>query len=593
MIILGVLAALSEGLSISLFIPLVQDQMGTKTAGAAGRLAQIFQGIPSEHRLLWIGFSILLCMVLKNVLSYSYSLLFHSVNASIGHRIRCGILHQLLGVDQSYYDTHDSGKLLNTLATETWRVTSALTVLASVIINICMTLIFGILLLLISWKLTLITVCFLLLISQIIQRLTRQMKRVSVQATATNEVLTQRMIEMLGGLQLIRAFGRESYEQHRFDLASGALSKAFFKLDRISALVHPVSEVLTVSLLVGILLAVAMRAPEQMALSMTFLVLLYRLQPRVKQLDADRVTLDSLSASVEEVRSLLDESDKPYLRGGSRVLTSIEKGITFEDVFFQYDSRKSAALSQVNCSINMGETTAFVGPSGAGKSSLISLICRFYDPSSGRLLIDGVPLPELNLAWWRSQIAVVSQQVYLFNASVAENIAYGKLDATREEIVEAARKAHAVEFIEKLPNGFETILGDQGIRLSGGQRQRLALARAFIRDPEILILDEATNSLDLISEAVVQDALAQFGRNRTVLIVAHRISTIEHADKIVVLDSGRAIESGTVPQLLAAGGLFSRFYALQLRSQHSGVQLPVERMASRSTTFDKIPNWAL
>ena len=196
------------------------------------------------------------------------------------------------------------------------------------------------------------------------------------------------------------------------------------------------------------------------------------------------------------------------------------------------------------------------------------------------------------MAWWRSQIAVVSQQVYLFNASVAENIAYGKLDATREEIVEAARKAHAVEFIEKLPNGFETILGDQGIRLSGGQRQRLALARAFIRDPEILILDEATNSLDLISEGVVQDALAQFGRNRTVLIVAHRISTIEHADKIVVLDSGRVIESGTVTQLLAAGGLFSRFYALQLRSQHSGVQLPVERMAWRSTTSGKIPNWA-
>ena len=322
---------------------------------------------------------------------------------------------------------------------------------------------------------------------------------------------------------------------------------------------------------------------------MTFLVLLYRLQPRVKQFDADRVTLDGLSASVEEVRNLLDESDKPYLRSGSRVPASIEKGITFENVFFQYDSRKSAALSQVNCSINIGETTALVGPSGAGKSSMISLICRFYDPSSGRLLIDGVPLPELNLAWWRSQIAVVSQQVYLFNASVAENIAYGKLDATREEIVEAARKAHAVEFIEKLPNGFETILGDQGIRLSGGQRQRLALARAFIRDPEILILDEATNSLDLISEGVVQDALAQFGRNRTVLIVAHRISTIEHADKIVVLDSGRVIESGTVPQLLAAGGLFSRFYALQLRSQHSGVQLPVERMASRSTTFDKSP----
>jgi subfamily B ATP-binding cassette protein MsbA len=201
------------------------------------------------------------------------------------------------------------------------------------------------------------------------------------------------------------------------------------------------------------------------------------------------------------------------------------------------------------------------------------LICRFYDPSSGRLLIDGVALPEIDLAWWRNQIAVVSQEVYLFNASVVENITYGKLDATREEVVEAARKAHALEFIQELPNGFETILGDQGTRLSGGQRQRLALARAFIRDPQILILDEATNSLDLISEGVVQDALEQFGQNRTVLIVAHRISTIEHADKIIVLDSGRVVESGTVAQLSAADGLFSRFYALQLRNRHSGQEL--------------------
>jgi ATP-binding cassette, subfamily B, bacterial MsbA len=573
MIILGVLAALSDGLSISLFIPLVQDQMGTQTAGATGRLAALFQGIPTEHRLLWIGFSIFVCMVLKNVLSYSYSLLFQSVNSSIGHRLRCGILRQLLSVSQSYLDTHDSGKLLNALATETWRVSAACTVLASVIISVCMTLIFSILLLLISWKLTLITGCLVLLISQIIQHLTRQGKRISAQATAANADLTQRMIETLDGMHLIRAYGRESHEQHRFDVASREVSKAFFKLDRISGLVHPLSEVLIVALLLGILLATVTLAPGQMAVSLTFLVLLYRLQPRLKQFDADKVALDALSGSVEEVRSLLDESDKPYLRSGARVLASIEKGIIFENVSLHYDSGKGAALKQVSCSINIGETTAFVGPSGAGKSSLISLICRFYDPSSGHLLIDGVPLPEFNLAWWRNQIAVVSQEVFLFNASVAKNITYGKLDATREELLEAARKAHAMEFIEELPDGLETILGDRGIRLSGGQRQRLALARAFIREPQILILDEATNSLDLISEGVVQDALEQFGRNRTVLIVAHRISTIEHADKIIVLDSGSVVEDGTVTQLLAAGGLFSRFYALQLRNKHSGEEL--------------------
>jgi ATP-binding cassette, subfamily B, bacterial MsbA len=572
-IMLGVLAALSEGLSISLFVPLAQDQMGTQTAGITGRLAGLFRGIPPEHRLLWIGFSIFLCMVLKNILSFSYYLLFQSVKASIGHRIRCGILKQLLSVHQSYLDTHDSGKLLNALATETWRVSDACTVLASVIINLCMTLIFSVLLLLLSWKLTLITGCLLLLISQIIRQVTRQGKQISAQATAANADLARRMLETLDGMQLVRAFGRESHELHRFDVASREVSKAYFRLDRIFALVQPLSEVLTVALLLCILLATAIWAPGQMAVSLTFLILLYRLQPRIKQFEADRVALDGLSASVEEVRSLLDESDKPYLRSGARVPASIEKGITFENVSLHYDSGKGAALEQVNCSIKFGETTAFVGPSGAGKSSLIKLICRSYDPSSGRLLIDGVPLPELNLAWWRNQIAIVSQEVYLFNASLAENITYGKLDATREELVEAARKAHAMEFIEQLPEGFETILGDRGVRLSGGQRQRLALARAFIRDPQILILDEATNSLDLISEGVVQDALEQFGRNRTVLIIAHRISTIEHADNIIVLDQGRIVERGTVRQLLTGDGLFSRFYALQLRHGHSGEEL--------------------
>jgi ATP-binding cassette, subfamily B, bacterial MsbA len=581
MIALGVLAALSEGLSISLFIPLVLGQMGGQTGGGNGRLNAFFQGIPSEQRFLWIGLSIFLFMVLKNVLIYSYTLLFQSVNASIGHRLRCAILHQLLSVGQSYLDTHDSGKMLNTLATETWRVSSACTVLAGMVINLCMTLIFTILLFLISWKLMLVTGCALLVISQLIRRLTRQGKRLSAQATAANGELTQRMLETLDGLQLVRAFGREGHELQRFEVASRAVSKAFFRLDRISGLVHPLSEVLTVSLLLGILLVVAMATPGQMAVSLTFLVLLYRLQPRVKQLDVDRVALDSYSASVEDVRSLLDESNKPYLRSGPRVPASIEKGITFENVSLQYDSEKSAALKQVSCSINVGETTAFVGPSGAGKSTLISLICRFYDPSAGRLLVDGVPLPELNLEWWRTRIAVVSQEIYLFNASVAENIRYGKLDATPEELVEAACKAHAMEFIEELPEGFETILGDRGVRLSGGQRQRLALARAFIRDPQILILDEATNSLDLISEGVVQDALEEFGRNRTVLIIAHRISTIEHADKVIVLDSGRVVESGTFTQLLAAEGLFSRFYALQMRNRHAGQELRVDAVPAQ------------
>lgn len=581
MIVLGVLAALSEGLSISLFIPLIQNQVGAGGAGVMGKISTLFQGIPVEMRLLWIGLSILLCLVLKNVLSYSYSLLFQQVNASISHRLRCGILHQLLSVSQSYFDTHDFGRLLNTLGNDTWRVSSAFTVLAGVIINVCMALTLSLLLLVISWKLTLITGSLLLLISQIVQLIGRCIKRLSGQATAANANLSQRTLETFHGLRLIRAFGRESHEQNRFDEASRQVSKIFLRMERVSALVHPVSEVLAASLLLGILVVMTMHTPGQMAASVTFLILLYRLQPRIKQLDADRVTLNSFSASVDEVRCLLDVTDKPYLRSGARVPAAIEKGIIFEDVSLHYGSETRAALEKVTCSIKTGETTALVGPSGAGKSSLISLICRFYDPSSGRVLVDGTPLPQLDLAWWRNQIAVVSQDIFLFNASVAENITYGKLDATREELFEAARKAHALEFIEDLPDGFETVLGDSGVRLSGGQRQRLALARAFIRDPKILILDEATNSLDVISEKVIQDALEQFGCGRTVLIIAHRISTIEHADNVIVLDVGRVVESGSVRQLLTRDGLFSRFYALQMQKRHSGEKVGTHALSGQ------------
>jgi ATP-binding cassette, subfamily B, bacterial MsbA len=570
MIGLGILAALSEGVSISLFIPLIQNQMGTVDSGLVGKISLLFQRIPADTRLLWIGLSILLCVVLKNILSYTYSLLFLKVNASISHRLRCGVLHQVLSMSQSYLDTHGSGRLLNTLGTDTWRVSSAFTVLTGAIINVCLALTLSLLLLLISWKLTLIAGGLLLLISQVVQLLSRSIKQLSRQATSANANLSQRMLETFHGLRLIRAFGRESHEQNRFEEASLQVSKIFLRMEKVSILVNPLSEIFAASLLLGILLAMTMHTPGQLAASVTFLILLYRLQPRIRQLDADRVALNAFSASVEEVGSFLDKTDKPYLHSGARMPASIEKAVVFENVSFHYGSEENAGLENVSCSIAIGETTALVGPSGAGKSSMISLICRFYDPSSGRVLIDGIPLPQLDLAWWRSQMALVSQDPFLFNASVAENIAYGKLDATREEVLEAARKANALRFIEDLPNGFETVLGDWGLRLSGGQRQRLALARAFIRDPKILILDEATNSLDLISEKVIQDALEEFGRSRTVLIVAHRISTIEHADQVIVLDAGKVVESGSVTQLLSNGGLFSRFYALQLRKTKVG-----------------------
>lgn len=567
MLILGLLTAISEGLSISLLIPLLQSHLGMASSGLSRMLAAPFRGIPADQRMVWIGFAMLACLLIKNVLTYTYGRMLQHVNASIGHRLRCGLLQQVLTVDQSYLDSHDSGKMLNTLGTEVWRVTSAFALLASFAINACMTVILTSLLALISWKLTLLAGFFLAIISKVLTRLRRRVKSLSREATAANVNLYQRMVEVFQGSRLIRAFGRESYEQERFDSASQRVADASLKISNISELLRPVSEMLTAPLLLAVFVIPAMQQRGEIAASVAFLVLLFRLQPRVKQFDVDRLQLDALSGPIEEVKALADTSDKSYLLSGTRELGLFREGIAFRNVFFTYESGKTAALNDVNLYIRAGETTALVGPSGAGKSTLINLICRFYDPSAGGLLVDGVPLTGLNLEWWRKQIAVVSQDIHLFNTTVRENILYGKLEASQAELLDATRRAHALKFIEDLPDGFETVLGDRGIRLSGGQRQRLALARAFIRNPQILILDEATNSLDLISEELVHDALEEFGYDRTVIIIAHRISTIESAEKIIVLEAGRVAESGSVQNLLSNNGLFSRLYSLQLKKR--------------------------
>jgi len=565
LIILGLLTAISEGLSITLIIPLIQSQTGTGSNEIASRLSDLFSIFPEDQRLFWISASLLACILLKNALSYAYNLFFQWTNGTIGHRLRSRILRQLLSVGQSYLDSHDSGALLNTLGGETWRVTAAFSIFASSIINVCMTVILTVILLVISWKLTLATGVFLIAISLLLRLLTRRVKALGERATAANATISQRMIETVNGLRVVRAFGREDYEQSRFDRASLSVRDAFFSVDRVSGLVRPLSEVLIAPILLGVLVVTMTYDPGDFAISLVFLLFLYRLQPRIKQLDSDRVNLLALAAPIDSVRTLIADDDKPFVRGGTRTLPRLDGSILLRDVSLNYASTPRPALDRVTLEIELGKTTAFVGPSGAGKSSLISLLCRFYDPTAGTILLNGHALAEHDLRWWRSQIALVSQDVHLFNTTIGENIAYGKADATRDEVREAARRAHALEFIDQLPQGMETSIGDHGVRLSGGQRQRLALARAFVRNPQILILDEATNSLDVLSEQLIQDALIEFQRDRTVLVIAHRMSTVEHADKVVVLENGRVLESGSVAELLASGGLFARFHALQLR----------------------------
>ena len=567
-IVLGVLSALAEGVGISLFIPLLQGTSSSQTAlfngqsGLVGSLGQLFASIPPDRRLAIVAACIFGSILLKTILGLAHSVLSSWLDAHIGHRLRAGIFEQLLSVSYSFIQQDQGGKLLNTLSTETWRVGSALFTLIGLITTSCTLLVYLVLLFLISWQFTLLVGATMLLISLLVKQITRRVERLGRTATESNAQLAERMLHGLWGMKLIRTFGREPYELERFNTASQRVRDTFFKMGLVGATVNPIYEVLTAGLLVLILMGAA-RQPQNLSVILVFIFILYRLQPQIKAVDQMRVTLLSATAGVEDVMSLLSPNNKPYLKSGTIAHRALSQGIEFRDVSFTYNQRDKAALDEVSIHIPAGKTTALVGPSGAGKSTIIDLILRFYDPSSGAVLIDGEPLPHLDLTSWREHIAVVSQDVHIFSASIAENIAYGRLGATREEIIQAARQADAHDFITQLPQGYETLVGDQGVRLSGGQKQRVTLARAIVRDPQLLILDEATNSLDSISENLIQDALDRLSGTRTIVIVAHRLATIERADHIVVLEEGRVREEGQFQVLVESNGLFARLYELQ------------------------------
>jgi subfamily B ATP-binding cassette protein MsbA len=300
----------------------------------------------------------------------------------------------------------------------------------------------------------------------------------------------------------------------------------------------------------------------QTASLLTFLFILFRLVPALHEINGSRAAASGLWGSLNNIRELLETKNKPYLQNGHRSFPGLRQAITFKSVDFGYDSQQFV-LNDINLTIKQGEMTALVGASGAGKTTLVDLIPRFYDPTRGSILIDGADIREFQINSLRRRFAIVSQDTFIFNTNVRDNIAYGTEGATESDIIEVARLANALEFIQEMPEGFETRLGDRGVRLSGGQRQRIAIARAILRNPEILILDEATSALDSISERLIQASLEKLAEGRTVIAIAHRLSTIIRADKVVVMEQGRVVEEGSYQELLDLRGKLWNYHQMQ------------------------------
>jgi subfamily B ATP-binding cassette protein MsbA len=373
--------------------------------------------------------------------------------------------------------------------------------------------------------------------------------------------------EAFSGMKIVKAFGREAHEAERFDRVNHRLLDLALKDHRTDEITEPLMEVLAAF---GIMGALWYGGHQVIAGTMTpgdffsFTAALALIYGPVRQLSRIMNTIQQSTASVERVFEILDTPPAIADRPGAPALPGFTSALRFEDVSFRYPGSPDLTLRDITLDIRRGEVVAFVGMSGAGKSTLIDLVPRFHDVTAGRITVDGHDVRDVTQASLRATIAVVTQETFLFSGSIHDNIAYGRPGATADDVARAARQAHAEEFILATPDGYATPVGERGVRLSGGQRQRLAIARAFLKDPPILILDEATSDLDAESEFMVQQALTDLMRGRTVLVIAHRLATVRNADRIVVVHEGRIAEVGRHDELLAREGVYRRLYALQM-----------------------------
>lgn len=483
----------------------------------------------------------------------------------IVHKMRQQILDQLLTVPVKYYDQNSIGRLVSKVTYDVAQIKGAATNAITVILREGLTVV-GLLAMLfwVNWRLSMVFLLVAPLVALVVHLATSRYRRYSRQMQDSMGDVTQITNESIKGQLVIRTFNAVDFVSRRFNTASERNRRQNMKMVATESTATPLIQIL-VSIAMAILIWFAM-SPELFASSsagelVTFLTLAGLLAKPIRQLSGVNAIIQRGISAAASIFDLLDTA--PEDQGGTYTTNRARGLVEFDQVSFAYEADKPV-LQDITLSADTGMTVALVGRSGSGKSTLVSMLPRFYDYSSGEIRLDGVPLRDYQLANLREQIAIVTQDVVLFEGTVAENIAYGVRDkVSLEQIQEAARNAHAAEFIEKLPLGYDADVGDGGTLLSGGQRQRLAIARAFLKNAPVLILDEATSALDTESEQHIQQALNELMRGRTTFVIAHRLSTIENADLIVVMDQGRIVESGSHQQLLALNQHYARLHRMQ------------------------------
>lgn len=521
-----------------------------------------------------VGFERLCSVILalffvKNISEYISSYLSVSVEQSVLRDLRRMVFAHLQRLSLSFYHGKRAGTLISQVTND---VETVRNVIAAGISNLlkdgltvlgCLLIVF-----LSSWKLALLSMVVLPPAAFLLATIGRKVRKRSGLTQERLGDLAGILQESIFGARVVKAFAMEGFEESRFEKANQRYFSAFVRMRRVAASAKPISEYAMILLAVGIAWVGAREIFEHHSLPperfLQFVTALIGTIGPVKSLSEMNNSIATGLGAADRVFGLLDTPPAIEDRPGAPHLGPLADAIRFEHVGFSYD-RGQAVLHDISFEVKRGEVVALVGPSGAGKSTTLDLLARFYEPTDGRVMFDGRDLRDVATGSLRRQLGIVTQETILFHDTVRANIAYGLADTPNSQVEAAARAANAHAFIERLPEGYETVIGDRGVRLSGGERQRLAIARALLKNPPLLLLDEATSALDSENERLVQEALERLMRERTVFVIAHRLSTVQHADRILVFEDGRITESGTHAELLALNGSYRRLHGLQFR----------------------------
>jgi subfamily B ATP-binding cassette protein MsbA len=517
-----------------------------------------------------IAVGIVVVFFLRGIFFYGQTYLMSYIGQKVIIDIRENVYRHLQRLSLSYYEKRQTGKIMSYITNDVSAVQSALVDSMIELVTEGMTLIGSLgAMFYLDWKLSLLTLVTLPLVGQAINVFGKKLRTSSTAVQERAADITSVLQESISSVRIIKSFAREDYEIERFNKENNKNFRAQMKNSQIMATLTPVIEFLAA---IGVTMIIWYGGRQVINSSLTagsliaFLVYAVNLSNPIKRLSRVYGNIQKALAAAVRVFDVLDTKPEIEDMPGAATLLTINGYVSLNCLTFEY-KKGEPALRQVDLTIKPGQVVAIVGPSGAGKTTIANMIPRFYDPTDGNITIDGIDIKTVTLRSLREQIGIVPQETVLFNGSVYDNILYGKLDASHDEVLDAAKAANAHNFIMDMPEGYDTQIGERGSKLSGGQRQRISIARAILKNPRVLILDEATSALDTESEKLVQEAIDKLMVGRTSFVIAHRLSTVQRADLIVVMEKGRIAEKGTHAELLAAGGLYSKLYQVQFESR--------------------------